>query len=68
MIQGRASSTAAIPSTLSGTKNGENTPTAISLASGGMCALIGWAMKFISPSGPGQMASRIKATTMPPML
>ncbi|MCY1359045.1 hypothetical protein D9M69_455990 [compost metagenome] len=65
MSQGSASSTAAIISTLSGTKNGENTPMAISLASGGMCARIGMAMMSMSPLGPGQIASRMPATTRP---
>ena len=68
MIQGKASKMAAIPSTFSGTMKGENTPTAISLASGGMCILIGCAMKFISPSGPGQKANKARATSTPPML
>ncbi len=58
-------STATISSTFSGTKNGENTPTAISLASGGMWARIGCAMKSINPLGPGQIARAITARTMP---
>lgn len=65
MSQGSASSTAVIMSTLSGTKNGENTPMAMSLASGGMCARIGIAIRSISPPGPGQMASRMPATARP---
>ena len=65
MSQGSASSTAAIISTLSGTKNGENTPMAMSFASCGMWALIGMAIRSISPPGPGQMASRMPATTSP---
>ena len=53
--------------TLSGTKNGENTPTAISLASGGMCARMGTAIRSISPLGPGQMASSAMQTPRPAM-
>ena len=40
-----ADSRAAIANTLMGTKNGEKTPTAISLASGGMWARIGTAIR-----------------------
>ena len=54
---GNDNNNAAIASTLMGTKNGEKTPTAISLASGGMCARIGTAIRSINPLGPGQNAS-----------
>ncbi|MNN94420.1 hypothetical protein D3C81_2130350 [compost metagenome] len=54
-----------MPSTLSGTKNGVNTPTAISFAFGGICALIGMAMKSIRPFGPGQNAKMATATAIP---
>ena len=63
--QGSANNTAAIISTLSGTKNGENTPTAISLAPGGICALIGIAIRSIKPLGPGYMANRAAAMAKP---
>ncbi len=43
-------------STFSGTKKGEKTPTAISLASGGMWARIGTAIRSMRPLGPGQKA------------
>ena len=52
-------------STFKGTKNGENTPTAISLAPGGMWARIGAAIKSINPLGEGQIASSTMATTKP---
>jgi len=65
MSQGSASSTAAISSTFSGMKNGENTPTAISLASAGMWARMGAAMMSISRLGPGQMASSTVAAIRP---
>ncbi|MDT4838691.1 hypothetical protein FQZ97_724540 [compost metagenome] len=54
-------------STLMGTKNGENTPTAISLAPGGMWALIGVAIRSISPLGPGQKASSAMQMANPTM-
>ena len=54
-----------MPSTLMGTKNGENTPTAISLASGGMCARMGTAIQSIRPLGPGQMANKAMHTARP---
>ncbi|MNR51728.1 hypothetical protein D3C85_1714430 [compost metagenome] len=65
MIQGSTASTPTMPSTLSGTKNGVNTPTAMSFAFGGICALIGMAMKSIRPLGPGQIARRATATAIP---
>ena len=65
MIQGSTAKMPTIISTLSGTKKGVNTPTAMSLASGGMWALIGWAMKSISPLGPGHTASTAIARPMP---
>ena len=46
-------------------KNGENTPIAISLVSGGMCARIGRATKSSSIEGPGQMASMPVVTMRP---
>ena len=68
MIQGSTASTATMSSTLSGTMNGENTPTAISFASGGMCSLIGKAMKSIRRSGPGQQARTTTAISTPAAL
>ena len=52
-------------STLSGTKKGEKTPTAISLAPGGIWARIGAAIKSINPLGDGQMANRTMHTPSP---
>ena len=63
--QGRASNTPAIISTFRGTKNGEKTPTAISLAPGGMWARIGPAIRSIRPLGDGQIASKAMQTTSP---
>ncbi|MCY1372758.1 hypothetical protein D9M69_599900 [compost metagenome] len=48
-----------------GTKKGEKTPTAISFASGGMCARIGTAIRSIKPLGPGQKASRAMQIASP---
>ncbi|MCY1370559.1 hypothetical protein D9M69_576570 [compost metagenome] len=53
--------------TLMGTKNGEKTPTAINLASGGMCARMGTAIRSIKPLGPGQMASKAMQIPRPTM-
>ena len=47
-----------IISTWSGTKNGENTPTAIGLAPGACARGSGAAIRSIRPLGGGQMASR----------
>ena len=56
-----------MPKTFRGMKKGENTPTAISLASGGMWARIGIAIQSIRPLGPGHTARITMHTANPAM-